>query len=347
MTTQDRPLKGAWGITALLFLFMLINFADKVVVGLAGPPLKRDLGLTDTATPRERLPIPVPTGDPSFDPSGTGAMAISMSRSNWDRSTGTSTDNPRQQINSITSYIDGSNVYGSDATRAAALREFVGGRLRTSAGNLMPFNTAGLANANDSHVVPDSQLFLAGDVRANENPELVALQTLFVREHNRIAAEAAANNPGWTDEQLYQHARRLGVLRYPGRSGATAHRPRRNLSLHQRMPPEDPLGLHGGHLPDDYDGRRHLRHRDPDLLTRHAQPVAASELRAPVKRGNDMNRILKKSEMVSESVRGWTVNPRPSGGEKCTRTSRPKWSSFLRRISGRPSHTPFWPFLPG
>jgi MFS family permease len=36
VTTQDRPLKGAWGITALLFLFMLINFADKIVVGLIG-----------------------------------------------------------------------------------------------------------------------------------------------------------------------------------------------------------------------------------------------------------------------------------------------------------------------
>ena len=36
MTTQDRPVKGAWGITALLFLFMLINFADKIVVGLIG-----------------------------------------------------------------------------------------------------------------------------------------------------------------------------------------------------------------------------------------------------------------------------------------------------------------------
>jgi MFS family permease len=32
----DRPLKGAWGITFLLFLFMLINFADKIVVGLIG-----------------------------------------------------------------------------------------------------------------------------------------------------------------------------------------------------------------------------------------------------------------------------------------------------------------------
>jgi MFS family permease len=36
VTAQDRPLKGAWGITALLFLFMLINFADKIVVGLIG-----------------------------------------------------------------------------------------------------------------------------------------------------------------------------------------------------------------------------------------------------------------------------------------------------------------------
>jgi peroxidase len=176
-----------------------------------GQFIDHDMGLTTSASPTERLPISVPTGDPSFDPNGTGTMTISMSRSNWDAATGTSTANVRQQINSITAFIDGSNIYGSDATRAAALREFVGGRLRTSAGNLMPFNTDGLANANDSHLLPDSQLFLAGDVRANENPELVALQTLFVREHNRIAAEAAAKNPGWTDEQLYQHARRLVV----------------------------------------------------------------------------------------------------------------------------------------
>ncbi len=46
MTAQDRPLKGAWGMTALLFFFMLVNFADKVVVGLAAVPLMRDLHLT-------------------------------------------------------------------------------------------------------------------------------------------------------------------------------------------------------------------------------------------------------------------------------------------------------------
>jgi ACS family D-galactonate transporter-like MFS transporter len=46
LTEQRRPLKGAWGITALLFLFMLINFADKVVVNLAGPSIQHDLGLS-------------------------------------------------------------------------------------------------------------------------------------------------------------------------------------------------------------------------------------------------------------------------------------------------------------
>jgi MFS family permease len=44
MTTQPTP-KGAWKITFLLFLFMLVNFADKIVVGLAGVPIMTQLKL--------------------------------------------------------------------------------------------------------------------------------------------------------------------------------------------------------------------------------------------------------------------------------------------------------------
>jgi MFS family permease len=44
MTVQPTP-KGAWKITFLLFLFMLVNFADKIVVGLAGVPIMNDLKL--------------------------------------------------------------------------------------------------------------------------------------------------------------------------------------------------------------------------------------------------------------------------------------------------------------
>lgn len=43
-TTKETP-KGAWTVTFLLFLFMLVNFADKIVVGLAGVPIMTDLKL--------------------------------------------------------------------------------------------------------------------------------------------------------------------------------------------------------------------------------------------------------------------------------------------------------------
>ena len=88
------------------------------------------------------------------------------------------------------------------------MRTHQGGRLKTSAGDLPPLNTDGFPNANDAHLFPDNELFLAGDVRANENVELSAIHTLFVREHNQIAAAIAGachNN----DEQIFQTARRI------------------------------------------------------------------------------------------------------------------------------------------
>jgi MFS family permease len=42
MAAQATP-KGAWKITFLLFLFMLVNFADKIVVGLAAVPIMTEL----------------------------------------------------------------------------------------------------------------------------------------------------------------------------------------------------------------------------------------------------------------------------------------------------------------
>lgn len=46
MASSEKPLKGAWGMLALIFLFMVINFADKVVVGLAARPIMEELKLT-------------------------------------------------------------------------------------------------------------------------------------------------------------------------------------------------------------------------------------------------------------------------------------------------------------
>jgi peroxidase len=157
-----------------------------------GQFLDHDLDLTP-ATSGETFNILVPTNDPEFDPTGTGTEEISFTRSIYDFSTGTSVNNPREQINEITAYIDGSNVYGSNNERAAALRTNDGtGKLKTSIGNngevLLTFNTEGLDN-DDPFNRPANQLFLGGDIRANEQVGLTATHTLFVREHNRLAEE--------------------------------------------------------------------------------------------------------------------------------------------------------------
>lgn len=118
---------------------------------------------------------------------------------------GTGDDDPREHANLITSYLDASMVYGSDEVRALELRSGVDGKLKMSDGDLLPYNTAGLPNAMDSD--PTDPMFLAGDVRANENANLTSYHTLFVREHNHWAEKLKAENPGWDDETLYQEAK--------------------------------------------------------------------------------------------------------------------------------------------
>ncbi|CAN0486833.1 unnamed protein product, partial [Phaeothamnion confervicola] len=76
----------------------------------------------------------------------------------------------------------------------------------------LPFYTQGLDNDNDVHAPPES-LLVAGDVRANENPLLLSLHTIFMREHNRQADHLAMVHPEWDDQQLYDGARkRVGAL---------------------------------------------------------------------------------------------------------------------------------------
>lgn len=105
-----------------------------------GQFLDHDIDLTHDEQSEFEM-IEVPEGDPWFDPMSTGSVMIPMKRSKFDDDTGTSIINPRQHPNEISTYIDGSNVYGSDKTSADWLRSFEDGKLKVSAGNLLPFNT--------------------------------------------------------------------------------------------------------------------------------------------------------------------------------------------------------------
>jgi Animal haem peroxidase len=53
-----------------------------------------------------------------------------------------------------------------------------------------------------------TEMFLAGDDRANVTILLASIHTLWVREHNRLCGVLAAANPTWDDDKLYQEARR-------------------------------------------------------------------------------------------------------------------------------------------
>ena len=168
--------------------------------------------------------ISVPLGDPIGGPNDT---PLYFNLSQTDPTTGTGRGNPAQQVNSISSYFDLSQVYGSDVATDNALRTMTGGQMKTSPGGLPPrdnttyFTTAQLAAINasvggmaDQGSAPQSQMFVTGDTRGNENVELTALQTLFLDNHNRLAAQLQKQNPTWTDQQLFNEARKLNIAQY-------------------------------------------------------------------------------------------------------------------------------------
>ncbi len=180
-----------------------------------GQFMDHDLDLTPDGG--ASFPITVAAGDP------IGPSDLPFTRSQTDPSTGMSASNPLQQVTDVTADFDLSQVYGSSQTVSDALRAFKGGLLNTSPGNMLPYDNTtyftpaqitALNMANDSQEVPEVQLFATGDVRGNENIELTTIQTLFMRNHNAIAGHLQMSHPGWTDEQLYQEARKLNIAEY-------------------------------------------------------------------------------------------------------------------------------------
>ena len=165
------------------------------------------------SNPEEYLPIQVPLADEYFD---VGSH-IPLMRSKSSDGTGVSIDNPRQHDNAITSFIDGSGVYGSDISRANWLRSMQGGKLKVSSGNNLPWNTlSGEFNSPINSDAPfmeneglTSKLYVAGDTRANENPLLISMHTMFLREHNKVCDEIKNSGELTTDEEIYQLARKI------------------------------------------------------------------------------------------------------------------------------------------
>ena len=115
---------------------------------------------------------------------------------------------PREQINVLTSYIDGSMIYGSNLRQERAVRAFQEGRLkvgiRIGDGDSLPVDNQEIVACPGR-----DDCFLCGDVRCNEQVSLTIMHTLWVREHNRIAKQLMKINSQLSDETLYQEARKI------------------------------------------------------------------------------------------------------------------------------------------
>lgn len=182
------------------------------IVWAWGQFLDHDISITPSNPANDTLEIVVPTDDPFFGDLSPNNI-IELNRSNHVTGTG----GVRHQVNEITAWIDGSNVYGSDPDRAAWLRTMDGtGKLKTSMGGALGDLLPKWVDAPDTPHMDASGMptmgtdaFVAGDSRANENVALLTLHTLFVREHNRLADLIATGEPGLSGEDIYQRARKI------------------------------------------------------------------------------------------------------------------------------------------
>src|SRR5882762_6380944 len=182
-----------------------------------GQFLDHDFGLRDER-PAENAPIGFDQADP-LEAFANDLGAIGFART--PAAPGTGVNTPRQQINTLSSYIDASNVYGVDPNRLEWLRvgpvdgdmSNNGARLMLTANDFLPRvgargdpSTAPAMDLMGPLVGTPNRAVVAGDVRANENIALTALHTLFAREHNRIVGLL----PTWLSaEERFQIARRV------------------------------------------------------------------------------------------------------------------------------------------
>jgi hypothetical protein len=137
-------------------------------------------------SPTEAIDIPAAAGD------DWGAPSIRVPRSVPEPSPAGST-RPPAYANMNSHWWDASQIYGSDATTAAALRTRSSGTLRIEPTGLLP-------------VDPETGLHFTG-FSDNWWIGLAMLHTLFTLEHNHICDRLAHLHPDWTDDQLFAKAK--------------------------------------------------------------------------------------------------------------------------------------------
>src|SRR5215216_6531784 len=140
-----------------------------------GQFIDHDLDLQKSAATTD-ISITVPADD-QFLPPGS---SIPLTRVAIDPATGVP-GHPATAINTVTGWLDGSQIYGSDAATAASLRT-ADGHMKMSAGDNLP-----IVNTDQG------KAFVAGDVR----------------EHNFQVDQLHKEHPNWSGDMLYETAKAI------------------------------------------------------------------------------------------------------------------------------------------
>ena len=134
------------------------------------------------------------------------------------------TDHNDRLKNTSNHDIDLSPLYGLNQRSTELLRSHEGGRLRSQLinGEEYPpyyfddngtakkeFKDLPLVLKEDIDPVRKAKLFALGGDRGNIHIGYVMLNTLFLREHNRICKLLSRENANWDDERLFQTARNV------------------------------------------------------------------------------------------------------------------------------------------
>lgn len=118
----------------------------------------------------------------------------------------------RQQLNSLSAFVDASQIYSNDETVLENLRSKKDGEMKLTTNNLLP---VALAFGMDGCLTIGG-CSLIGDPRGDKTIDLHSMYTSWVREHNRIAKALKGMNPSWDDEKIFQNARKIiiGLLQH-------------------------------------------------------------------------------------------------------------------------------------
>ncbi|CAK9295218.1 unnamed protein product [Gordionus sp. m RMFG-2023] len=222
----------------------LISKTNKTVffVSFTAHVINEIMNAREPACPREMIKVKMPNSASLYaclnnSMNNRDEFYTIYKRAAYNPLTGKSPNSPRIQINKVTSFLDGSSIYGGSRAWSQFVRSFENGQLKIapikkirasiedyedpiSIGMQYPqFNIEGLPMKNIPPPYTKSpmsyqRLLIFGDDRNNESPLLLTMGTIWFRWHNYLANLISIQHPEWLEEKIFNEARKWVVAIY-------------------------------------------------------------------------------------------------------------------------------------